>query len=219
MAEKKRVRAAEVRREQRLDYYRAEYRRWQQRLADRPTDMEMARWLDCDRRLLLNHAVQEYRLKWSDIQAYASLEAGSPNSRKARVTNGPWRYTHYRLLVFLLTSDGVRQLTTELAFEDAAFRRWERTNYRYDAVAAVQVSVGDEEANEFHLFLVNGTDIQVTVTENGRPGADEDPQVLADGAEDATGLRHTLFVLEGVAAEGRRWWKGRAYRSTAEVRV
>ncbi|GID56804.1 hypothetical protein Aco03nite_052080 [Actinoplanes couchii] len=219
MVEHEHARAGGARRERLLTGYRAEYRRWQRRLADRPTDMEMAQWLDCDRRLLLDQAIREYRLKWSDIQAYASLEAGGPHSRKARVTNGPWRYSRYRMLVFLLTSDGIRQLTTDLVFEEGAFHRWERTNYRYDAVAAVQVSVGDEDATEFHLFLVSGTDIEVEVTESGRPGADDDPQVLVDGAEDATGLRHTLFVLEGVAAEGRRWWTGPAYQRAAEMRA
>jgi hypothetical protein len=219
LAEQKRVLVANVERDRLLKQYWAEYRRWQQRLADRPTDIEMAQWLDCDRRLLLDRAIQGYRLKWSDVQAYASLEAGGPNSRKARVKNGPWRYSRYRLLVFLLTSDGVRQLTTELDFGKATFHHWDRTNYRYDAVAAVQVSVRDDEASEFHLFLVNGTDIQVAVTEIGRPGTDEDPQVLADAAEDATGLRHTLFVLEGVAAEGRRWWKGPAYRRATGPRT
>lgn len=164
-------------------------------------------------------AIQEYRLKWSDIQAYASLEARGPGRRKARVKNGPWRYSQYRLLVFLLTSDGVRQLMTDLDFTKAEFLDWQRTNYRYDAVAAVQVSVRDDEASEFHLHLVNGTDIEVPVTENGRPGADEDPRVLADAAQDATGIRHTLFVLEGVAAEGRRWWKGAAYRRGADPRA
>ncbi|GAA2883800.1 hypothetical protein Acy02nite_07580 [Actinoplanes cyaneus] len=219
LADHKHVRVRRIDRERRLEQYNAEYRRWLQRLADRPTDTQMAQWLDCDRRLLLNRAIEEYRLKWSDIQAYASLEARGRSSRKARVKNGPWRYTRYRLLVFLLTSDGVRQLTTELDFEDAKFLRWERTNYRYDAVAAVQVSVRDDEASEFHLHLVNGADIEVAVTENGRPGVDEDPRVLADAVQDATGLRHALFVLEGIAAEGRRWWKGAAYRRGAGSRT
>ncbi|MEV4276868.1 hypothetical protein [Actinoplanes xinjiangensis] len=211
--------AARIERLRRLDLYTTEYQRWLRRLADRPTDMEMAQWLDCDRRLLLERALQTYRLKWSDIQAYASLEARGGNSRKARVKNGPWRYMRYRMLVFLLTPDGVRQLTTSLDFEKATFHRWARTNYRYDAVAAVHVSVREDEASEFHLFLVNGTDIQVEVTEGGRPGDGDDPQVLADAAEDVTGLRHTLFVLEGIAAEGRSWWAGPAYRRATDVRA
>ena len=172
----------------------------------------MAQWLECDRRVLLQHAMQMYQLKWSDISAYASLEARGEGSRRARAKNGPWRYSRYKLLVFLLTADGVRQITVELNFAQATFHLWERTNYRYDAVAAVRVTLRDDGAREFQLFLVNGADIEVAVTEPGQAGADEDSRVLADGAEDATGLRNTLFVLEGVAAEGRSWWVGPAYR-------
>lgn len=57
MAERKRVLVAETERERRLNSYRAEYLRWLKRLTDRPTNMEMAQWLDCDRRLLLNSAL------------------------------------------------------------------------------------------------------------------------------------------------------------------
>ena len=139
-------------------------------------------------------------------------EGSSTSARQARAKNGPWRYSRYKLLVFLLTADGVRQITVELNFEPATFHRWERTNYRYDAVAAARVTLQDDGARDFQLFLVNGSDIGVGVTEPDRAGADEDSDILADGAEDATGLRNTLFILEGVAAEGRRWWKRPAYR-------
>jgi hypothetical protein len=211
-AENKRVTAEEFDRDQRQTTYWFEYQRWQWRLSDRPDDVEMAQWLECDRRILLQRAMQMYQLKWSDISAYASLEARGEGSRKARVRNGPWRYSRYRLLVFLLTADGVRQITVELNFAQATFHHWERTNYRYDAVAAVRVTLRDDGAREFQLFLVNGADIQVAVTEPGEAGVDENSSVLADAAQDATGLRNTLFVLEGIAAEGRRWWKGPAYR-------
>jgi hypothetical protein len=211
LAEGRRFDAETLDRETRMTAYSAEYRRWRKRLSDRPTDMEMARWLDCDRRLMLDAAIRTYQLKWSDVKAYASLEARGSRSRRARVKNGPWRYTRYELLVFLLTADGVRQLDTQLTFAKAAFRNWDRTNYRYDAVAAVRVVDGDDEARMFQLLLVNGTDINVDVAESGRPDADEDGEILADAAKDATGLRHALFVLEGVAAEGRSWWDGPSY--------
>lgn len=212
VAETKRVAAEEAERLQRETSYWFEYQRWQHRLSDRPTDMEMAQWLDCDRRILLQHTLAAYQLKWSDISAYASMEARGEDSKRARAKNGPWRYSRYQLLVFLLTSDGVRQITVELDFAQTTFHHWERTNYRYDAVAAVRVTSRDDGAREFHLFLVNGADIEVAVTEPGQAGADEDSDILADGAQDAAGLRNTLFVLEGVAAEGRSWWAGPAYR-------
>jgi hypothetical protein len=161
---------------------------------------------------LLGQALAAYQLKWGDISAYASMEARGEGSKRARAKNGPWRYSRYKLLVFLLTADGVRQVTVELNVARASFHHWERTNYRYDAVAAVRLTLRDDGAREFQLFGVNGAVIEVAVTEPGQAEADEDARILADGAQDATGVRNTLFVLEGVAAEGRSWWAGPAYR-------
>ncbi|WP_433364042.1 hypothetical protein ACQPZX_33265 [Actinoplanes sp. CA-142083] len=211
-AENRRFAAERIDHDQRLTASFFEFQRWRHRLSDRPSDIEMARWLECDRRILLRLAMRMHQLSWSDISAYASLEAPGPDSRKARAKNGPWRYSRYRLFVFLLTVDGVRQITVELDFEEASLHHWERTNYRYEAVAAVRVTLQDDGAREFQLFLVNGADIDVPVTEPGGALDDEDQRILADGAQDATGLRNTLFVLEGVAAEGRKWWKGAANR-------
>ncbi|WP_306207324.1 hypothetical protein [Actinoplanes sp. RD1] len=205
-AENKRFAAEEAARQHRETSYWFEFQRWQRRLSDRPDDMEMGRWLEYDRRILVQQALDAYQLKWSDIRAYASMEARADRSRRARVKNGPWRYSRYRVLVFLLTADGVRQITVELDFLGARARHWERTNYRYDAVAAVQVRPEKEDAKAFRLFLVNGAAIEIAITEAGRADVDEDPRVLDRGAKDATGLRTTMFVLEGVAAEGRSWW-------------
>ena len=212
VAENKRATADEADRQTRMTAYWLEYQRWKHRLDNRPSDIEMANWLDCDRRMLLQRAIRAYQLRWGDVSAYASLEARGENSRKARAKNGPWRYSRYRLLVFLLTADGVRQITVDLDFAAASFHNWQRTNYRYDAVAAARVTVHDDGTRQFQLFLVNGANIEVGVTEAGQAGEDEDSSILADGAQDATGLRTTLFVLEGVAAEGRSWWAGPAYR-------
>jgi hypothetical protein len=212
IAENKRVAVDEEDRRERLTAYWFECQRWRHRLDDRPDDLQMAAWLDCDRRVLLDQAIRADNLRWSDISAYASLEARGAGGRRARAKNGPWRYSRYKLLVFVLTADGVRQITVELDFAEASFHMWQRANYRYDAVAAVRVTALDDGTREFQLFLVNGTDIQVGVTEAGQAGDDEDSAVLADAAQDATGLRNTLFVLQGTAAEGRSWWAGPAYK-------
>jgi hypothetical protein len=206
MAENRRVEVETVERTARLTTYWFEFQRWQQQLVDRPTDMEMAQWLDCDRRILLQETIRAYKLRWSDISAYASLEARGAGSERARAENGPWRYSRYKLLVFLLTPDGVRQITVDLDFGRASFHEWQRTNYRYDAVAAARVTVRDDGAREFQLFLVNGVAIGLAVTEAAQAVVGEDNGILAEGAQDTTGLRNTLFVLEGVAAEGRSWW-------------
>jgi hypothetical protein len=94
----------------------------------------------------------------------------------------------------------------------ATLHDWERVDYEYDAVDAVRVEWGDDGSRVLRLFLVDGATVEVGVREPGQAETDEDPEILAVGAVDATGLRNTLFVLEGVAAEGRRWWKGPAYR-------
>ncbi len=212
MAENRRVEVETAERQERMTAYWFEFQRWRHRLDDRPTDIEMAQWLDCDRRILLQEAIRAYKLRWSDVSAYASLEARGSQSERARAENGPWRYSRYKLLVFLLTPDGVRQITVELDFAKGTFHDWQRTNYRYDAVAAARVTVRDDGAREFQLFLVNGVGIELAVTEAAQAVVGEDNGILAEGAQDTTGLRNTLFVLEGVAAEGRSWWAGPAYR-------
>jgi hypothetical protein len=212
LAERRRVAVEERTRDQRMTTYWFEFQRWQHRLSDRPTDIEMAQWLECDRRVLLHRVLERYESKWSDISAYASLEVRGDGGRKARAKNGPWRFSRYQLLVFLLTADGVRQVTVELDFAGATLHDWERVDYEYDAVDAVRVEWGDDGSRVLRLFLVDGATVEVGVREPGQAETDEDPEILAAGAVDATGLRNTLFVLEGVAAEGRRWWKGPAYR-------
>jgi hypothetical protein len=212
MAENRRVEVETVERQERMTTYWFEFQRWRHLLDDRPTDIEMAQWLDCDRRILLQEAIRVYKLRWSDVSAYASLEARGARSERARAENGPWRYSRYKLLVFLLTPDGVRQIAVELDFARGTFHDWQRTNYRYDAVAAARVTVHDDGARRFQLFLVNGVGIELAVTEAAQAVVGEDDGILAEGAQDTTGLRNTLFVLEGVAAEGRNWWAGPAYR-------
>lgn len=70
-------------------------------------------------------------------------------------TRGPWRYSKYRLLLFLLTGDPISVRVTESSIEGI------------------------------------------------QPG--DDPRALSQVALDASGLIHTLNVLEGIAAEGKEW--------------
>ncbi|MEV0643739.1 hypothetical protein AB0I28_00610 [Phytomonospora sp. NPDC050363] len=182
---------------------RAAFDRWRAKLADTPTDAEMAAWLDCDRRLLIDDALRHYRLAPSDVIAHAMLEAPAGHYQRARVRNGPWRYSRYRLLLFLLTTDGVRQVSTELDFAAGAFVGRRRTNYRFDAVSSVQVAeTGDERT--FELTLVDGNSLGVHVTE-ASAGTDGDSPEASAATRDATGVDNTLHVLEGIAAEGKRW--------------
>jgi hypothetical protein len=73
--------------------------RWRARMADKPRDAEMAGWLDCDRKVLLEEALRHYRLTMSDVIAHAFIEAPVRSSERARLRGGPWRYKKYQLLV------------------------------------------------------------------------------------------------------------------------
>ncbi|WP_370021000.1 hypothetical protein [Planotetraspora sp. GP83] len=181
--------------------------RWRERLADKPEDREMAAWLDYDRKVLLNLALEHYRLKMSEIIAYAFIETPSRSTDRARLQGGPWRYRKYRLLTFLITADGVRQLTVRLDFEDGTFHDRHRMNYRFEAVAAVHVTHADDDERTFELALVDGQKISVKVIEPGTEELQqgEDPGTVSEATLDAAGLHHTLHVLEGIAAEGKAW--------------
>jgi len=198
--------------QQRMDDSWVEFARWSARLEDTPQDDEMATWLDCDRKCLMSETMKHYKLAASQIIAHAFIEATDQSYRRARVLAGPWRYSWYQLVVFLLTADGVRQLSARLDFQNASFHDRTRMNYRFDAVASVQVAETDAHKRTFELTLVNGNPIAATVTEASTPATEqlqqgEEPELVSRLTLDAAGLINTLHVLEGVAAEGKDWIK------------
>ncbi|MFG2088526.1 MULTISPECIES: hypothetical protein [unclassified Spirillospora] len=184
----------------------AAFERWKAKLADKPDDRQMAAWLDCDRRMLLDEALRHYRLTMSGLISHAFIETRAFPGRSARVRKGPWRYERYKLLLFLLTTDGVRQLNAELDFAKGTFHERHRTNYRYEAVAAVRVRQTDDDEHDFRLTLVNGEEIHVeAMAPEAEKLQDEPSGVVSEVTQDAANLRHTLTVMEGIAAEGKRW--------------
>jgi len=207
--ERKRYAADQEEQQQRLADSEAEFARWQERLKRRPSDYEMATWLDCDRKCLMSETMRHYKLTASQVIAHAFIEAPAPPYRRARVPIGPWRYSRYQLMVFLLTADGVRQLSAVLNFQDVTVHDRKRINYRFDAVASVQITETDLRKRTFELTLVNGDPIEATVTEASTKHDDvqkgEDPDTPSSLTLDAAGLTNTLHVLEGVAAEGKQW--------------
>jgi hypothetical protein len=219
--ERRRFKAEYAESQQRLADSMAALDRWQKKLAPKPSDSEMATWLDCDRKYLMDQTMRHYKLAPSQVIAHAFIEAPAASYKRARVPNGPWRYSRYQLLVFLLTTDGVRQLTADLDLQKGTFHDRKRVNYRFDAVAAVQVTETDDHRRTFELTLVNGQPITVTVTESSTERTEqlqqgEDPGTLSRLALDATGLSNTLHVLEGVAAEGKEWIKHENQRRTTD---
>jgi hypothetical protein len=195
----------------------AEFARWTDRLKDRPSDAEMEAWLDRDRTVLLARAMDHYKLARSQVITHAFLEEPGSRAKHARLRNGPMRYSRYKLIVFVLTSDGVRQMSADLGFVAVTLRLGDRISYRYDAVASAHVSLtrsGPPKPRiqqKFTLTLVNGDPISVIVTdldpEDIQQGEDE--YSLSEAALDAASVANTLHLLEGIAAEGKGWFQER----------
>ncbi|MEV4760766.1 hypothetical protein AB0J86_37470 [Micromonospora sp. NPDC049559] len=215
IAERRRVAADQAERADKEAARWAAYHRWRRKLADKPSDTEMAAWLEGDRKVLVDQAMRQYRLRPSQVITHAFIEAPAPSCKKARYPRGPWRYSHYQLLLFLLTEDGVRQVNIDLDFEGATHHTIQRLNYRFDAVAAVRIDGIAAQRPTFELTLFNGEPISVRVSESDDEADqhDEDPAKITQLSLDASGLSQTLHVLEGTAAEGKEWVKHRRRRA------
>lgn len=197
----------------------AAYHRWCRKLSDKPSDTEMAAWLESDRKVLVDQAIRQYRLRPSHVIAHAFIEAPAPSCKRARYPQGPWRYSRYRLLLFLLTDDGVRQANIDLDFETTTSATTQRLNYRFDAVAAVRIDGIATQQQTFELTLFNGEPIAIRVSEADDETLqhDENATKIADLSLDAAGLSHTLHVLEGIAAEGKEWVRHRRRRADEKL--
>lgn len=209
------------------------FHRWEERLADRPTDAEIGNWLDNDKSFLKTHAMLRCDLTNRDIIAHVVLAAGHPRARRARVRGGPPRYSVYTVLVFLLSENGVRQLEVDLNFGSGTIYHERRLSFRYDGLASTMVleegfqaakgrrhlvrfdntwHVTDKEAlvlrRIFALTLVSGDSVKLEVDNYDGlldEANTEDNTRLSQIARDSSGVAGALQILEAVAAEGREW--------------
>ncbi|EHR62314.1 hypothetical protein [Saccharomonospora cyanea] len=202
--------SAEGKRE--FDKRREWHRKWTDKVHEAmPTDEEMERWLNADKTVFLDEALREYQLAWRDIIAYTFLQSPARFYRRARVSYGPWRYSRYKIRLFLITVEGVREVSAELDFKKAEFKDHERTNYRFDAVASVHVTTRSGLPHTLELTLVNGDPRKMQVVDE-EPGllapkdmVQEKPEDMAELTLESFGFGNTLHVLEGIAAEGKQW--------------
>lgn len=199
---------------------RAAYDRWVRKLESKPTDAEMAHWLDCDRKILVEDTLRHYRLAAQDVIAHAFIEAPVPRCKRARVSKGPWRYSQYKLLLFLLTKDGVRQVTVTLNFETTDFGDQQRLTYQYNSVVAAHVVDARNGEKKLSLTLTNNPRDELTITGEwpGMVELGDDDRIASQVSLDASGLERTLHVLEGIAAEGKEWITHENRRERASLR-
>lgn len=184
------------------------YERWQTKLKRlRPAEAEMEAWLEHDKIMLLDDAIRRYKLTWGDVVAHTFLQTPAQRYKRTRARNGPWRYSRYDIRLFLITDDGVRVVSTELDFERATFHGQQRTNFRFDAVTSIDVTRTEQLHHTLDLTLASGPTMSVSVTDPdpSHLEPDESPGALTEITLEATGFAHTLYLLEGIAAEGKQW--------------
>ncbi|WP_100448853.1 hypothetical protein [Glycomyces xiaoerkulensis] len=191
------------------------YLRWKGKLDSiRPSESEMETWLNCDKTILIDEALRLYRLSWSDVIAHAVLHGHAGGAKAGRARGGPWRYSKYDLRLFLITKDGVREVSSELNFEQASFNGQTRSNYRFDALSSVHVAEEADDGYTLELTLTNGPIRKIEVTAAGNPESHREtmqsdevdfPDDLSEMNLSAAGFEHALRILEGIAAEGKGW--------------
>lgn len=198
----------------------AEYCRWREELAGRPTDTEMARWLAMDKAYLKAEALRRGNIAEQDLVSHVVINQLAPGARRGVVPHGPPRYTAYLVTVILLTRYGVRASRVYLNFAtgDVKNERWDV--FGYDRIASASLSVHERTARkgpdepartvryrELRLRLLDGTEI---IKINERLDVDNDTEVddeaeLERLAAATSGMDAALPILEAVAHQGRAW--------------
>ncbi|WP_413810558.1 hypothetical protein [Streptomyces sp. OE57] len=194
--------------QERLAARQVAYRNWKSFLDTmRPSELEMETWLTCDKTLLVDEALRHYRLAWRDLITHTILMTPARPYNRARAKGGPWRYSRYSFRIFLVTQDGVREISKEFDFTDAKRGKEQRSNYRFDALSSVQVTERSEVGYDLELILNNGParNIRVKDADTHQIAPDENAQETAEIDLNSGGFIHTFRLLEGIAAEGKGW--------------
>lgn len=166
---------------ERFEEHTAAYEQMLAVLADRPTDSEMAQWLDRDKAHVRMLAMRHYRLSNREVFAHTVLcESTGYCPRRARVVYGPPRYSVYRVLVFLLTGSGVRQFSVTVDFATGLVSNENRFTFRYDAIASAGVTQRSVRIDSLRVTGAGSVPPHDTAEPaRRRPNADQDTLVFA----------------------------------------
>ncbi|MER5889330.1 hypothetical protein ABT160_36360 [Streptomyces sp. NPDC001941] len=184
------------------------YQRWKSFLDSvRPSELEMENWLTCDKTLFVDEALRNYQLTWRDLITHTILVTPARPYKRGRVRGGPWRYSRYSFRLFLVTQDGVREVSAEFDFADAKRGDEQRSNYRFDALSSVQVTERSQIGYDLELVLTNGPArrIRVKDADTHQMAPDENAQEISEINLNSAGFIHTFRLLEGIAADGKGW--------------
>ncbi|MFJ9391477.1 hypothetical protein ACIRON_21805 [Nocardioides sp. NPDC101246] len=217
--------------EEQFDRRKQAFEHWKQRLADWcPAEDEMETWLLSDITVLIDKALSEATMDWSDVISHAVIREPAPGSVRQREQGGPWRYSKYRLHIFLVTVDGVRNVVAELDFKKGIIGEQSRRNFQLDNITAIEVTEEVGGGRVLGVMLNNGEPSEIRVVDGTVPpkpvrsetlddpyaddertetttSAEEDPESseLVRLNLDATGFDHALRLLEGIGADGKGW--------------
>jgi hypothetical protein len=194
--------------EEELAARQAAYQKWKSFLdATRPSEQDMETWLTCDKTVFVDEALRHYQLTWRDLITHTILVTPARPYKRGRVKGGPWRYSRYSFRLFLVTQDGVREISSDFDFTDASRGDEQRSNYRFDALSSVQVTERSEVGYDLELILTNGParNIRVKDADTHQLAPDENAREIAEINLNAAGFVHTFRLLEGIAADGKGW--------------
>ncbi|MFD5560835.1 hypothetical protein [Kitasatospora griseola] len=186
----------------------AAYQSWKSYLdATRPNELEMETWLTYDKTVFIDEALRHYQLTWRDLITHTILMVPASPYKRGRVKGGPWRYSRYHFRLFLVTQDGIREISSELDFADATSGNEQRSNYRFDALSSVQVTENASVGYDLELVLTNGPArrIRVKDADAHQLAPDENAREIAEIDLNSAGFTHTFRLLEGIAADGKGW--------------
>jgi hypothetical protein len=214
-------------------------------LRDRPTDVEMERWLNYDLRDLILDSLCRSELVHDEVLDYAILIEPTYQAVRARVGSGPPRYSQYVIRLFMLSRGGVRLFQETLDFHTGDWDEPRRRIFNYDSISSVAVEesrvrygttgrmlsgresaelgeIGWERWNStmFRMVLMANETIDLMVRNRDEDTSARPPRLRLVDVE-AAGMVRTLRVLESVAAEGRAWlaaYEKRRAKGAAEYR-
>ncbi|MGW7059202.1 hypothetical protein ACWGHM_11710 [Streptomyces sp. NPDC054904] len=193
---------------ERLSTRQIAYENWKSFLdTKRPSEQEMENWLTCDKTLFIDEALRHYQLTWRDLITHTILVTPARPYKRGRAKHGPWRYSRYSFRLFLVTQDGVREISAEIDFTEAKRGNEQRSNYRFEALSSVQVTESTHAGYELELVLTNGParSIRVKDADAHQLAPDENAQEVAEINLNAAGFIHAFRLLEGIAADGKGW--------------
>lgn len=194
----------------RLELLEVEYRRWSTMLESRrPSDLEMESWLRADTTILVDDALRKYRVLWRDVIARVVVTSPHGDYRRARITGGPWWYTHMTMQVYLMTDLGVRAFGVPSNFRQGTFGPATEDTFSYDALSSARLEPRPGGSRILVLTLNSGQSTVINIIpglENSEQPSENEVYENVRLNTDASGIEYALHVLQGVAAEKRAWF-------------